>query len=89
MLVFRVWHGASKQLAGAATDRNLHYKVAVKAKIVSIKPANAFRHGNQHPEKQQQQQQQQEGPGPAAPRKPAGDKQRAQEDKQQLPAGTT
>jgi hypothetical protein len=79
MLVVRVWHGASKQLAGAAADTNIHYKIPLKAQLVSKQPAGAGRQGYQH---QQQQQ-------TVAVIKTAAPKQMAQQEKQLRPAGTT
>jgi hypothetical protein len=68
MLVFRVWHGASKQLAVTAKDKNLPYKIAVKAHFIAKTPAVASRPGNP---KQQLQQQQQSAGGTTGPKRSA------------------
>jgi hypothetical protein len=69
MLVFRVWHGASKQLAVAATDKNLPYKIAVKAQMIAKPAAVASQPGQQH--QQQQKQQQQSAGGTTGPKRSA------------------
>jgi hypothetical protein len=75
MLVFRVWHGTSKQLAVAASDNNLPYKIAVKAQLLAKVPTVAHRQGHQ-----QQQQQHQHQPagvtnGTTGPKPSAGQQQ--------------
>jgi hypothetical protein len=53
MLVVRVWHGASKQLAGAAADKQINYKIAIKTHLAGKQPADVSRQGNQHQKQQQ------------------------------------
>lgn len=53
MLVVRVWHGASKQLAGAAADKQINYKIAIKAHLAGKQPADVSRRGYQHQKQQQ------------------------------------